>query len=78
MTDILNATQITNTQTLLAINGILNIINAIVGFIMCFIVDKLGRRPLFFGGDWQGVLAIHCLDENRTLSCGQSCGSRNC
>jgi MFS family permease len=47
MTDVLNAAQITNTQTQLAINGILNIINAIVAFVMCFFVDKLGRRPLF-------------------------------
>lgn len=47
MTDVLNAAQITNTQTQLAINGILNIINALVAFIMCFFVDKLGRRPLF-------------------------------
>lgn len=47
MTDVLNAAQITSTQTQLAINGILNIINALVAFIMCFFVDKLGRRPLF-------------------------------
>jgi MFS family permease len=47
MTDVLNAAQITNTQTQLDINGILNIINALVAFIMCFFVDKLGRRPLF-------------------------------
>jgi sugar porter (SP) family MFS transporter len=47
MTDVLNAAGIQNTQTQLAINGILNIINALVAFTMCFFVDKLGRRPLF-------------------------------
>jgi hypothetical protein len=47
MTDVLNAAQITNMQTQLAINGTLNIINVIVAFVMCFFVDKLGCRPLF-------------------------------
>lgn len=40
MTDALNAALITNTQTQLATNGILNIINAIVAFVICFFVDK--------------------------------------
>jgi hypothetical protein len=41
MTDVLNTTQIRNIHTLLAINGILDIINEVFAFIMYFFVDKV-------------------------------------
>jgi Sugar (and other) transporter len=47
MTNGLDTANITDPSTKLAINGIFNIINALVAFIMCFFVDKVGRRPLF-------------------------------
>jgi len=47
MTNVLDTANITDPSTKLAINGILNIINALVAFIMCFFVDKVGRRLLF-------------------------------
>jgi len=47
MTDVLNGIGITNTLTQLEINGILNIVNFITALVMCFFVDKLGRRTLF-------------------------------
>lgn len=47
MTDVLNDAGVTGTQTQLAINGILNIINFLTALGMCFAIDKFGRRPLF-------------------------------
>lgn len=40
MTDVLNTAQFRNIQTLLAINGILDIVNEVFAFTMCF-VDKV-------------------------------------
>ncbi|PGH15239.1 hypothetical protein AJ80_05592 [Polytolypa hystricis UAMH7299] len=47
MTDVLEGAGVTDTQTQLEINGILNIVNFVVAVTMCFFIDKLGRRPLF-------------------------------
>ncbi|KAF2735850.1 hexose transporter protein [Polyplosphaeria fusca] len=44
---VLDGIGITDPDTQLVINGVLNIWNAIVATTMCFFVDKIGRRPLF-------------------------------
>lgn len=38
---------VTSSNTRLVINGVLNIVNAIVAISQCFFVDKIGRRTLF-------------------------------
>jgi sugar porter (SP) family MFS transporter len=47
LTDILNSIGITDQDTQLVINGILNIWNMIIAVSMAFAVDKAGRRKLF-------------------------------
>lgn len=47
MTDVLEQIGITDSDLKLEINGILNIVNFLVAFFMCFWIDKIGRRPLF-------------------------------
>jgi len=44
---VLNQVGVTNSNTQLVINGILQICNAIVAIGQCFFVDKIGRRTLF-------------------------------
>lgn len=47
MTDVLKLAGITDSQLQLEINGILMIVNFVVAFGMCFVINKFGRRPLF-------------------------------
>ncbi|KAF2279110.1 hexose transporter protein [Westerdykella ornata] len=47
ITGVLDGIGITDPDTQLIINGVLNIWNAIVAITMCFFVEKVGRRPLF-------------------------------
>ncbi|KAF1999196.1 MFS transporter [Amniculicola lignicola CBS 123094] len=47
ITGVLDGIGITDPDTQLVINGVLNIWNCIIATTMCFFVDKIGRRPLF-------------------------------
>lgn len=47
MNDVLQKAGVENAKTRLEINGILNIINFVTAIGMCFVIDKVGRRPLF-------------------------------
>ncbi|KAF2009722.1 general substrate transporter [Aaosphaeria arxii CBS 175.79] len=47
ITGVLDGIGITDPNTQLVINGVLNIWNCIIATTMCFFVDKIGRRPLF-------------------------------
>lgn len=47
MNDVLQGAGVTSKKLRLEINGILNIINFLTALIMCFFIDKFGRRPLF-------------------------------
>lgn len=44
---VLTSVGITNSNTQLIINGVLQIVNAIVAIGQCFVVDRIGRRTLF-------------------------------
>jgi MFS family permease len=47
LAEILNSVGVTNPKTQLLINGLLQVVNFITAFTMCFFVDKFGRRRLF-------------------------------
>jgi len=77
MTDVLNAAQITNKQTQLAINGILNIINALVAF-MCA-SSSINWDVVLYSWLRRAACACHSfLDYNCTIRCGQSCRGSKC
>ncbi|KAK2776547.1 hypothetical protein FQN52_003444 [Onygenales sp. PD_12] len=59
MTDVLKGAGVTDPQLQLEINGILNIVNFVVAFLMCFFIDKFGRRPLFLFAT-AGMLVSFC------------------
>lgn len=60
LTLVLNQIGITNTNTQLVINGVLQIINAIVAIGQCFFVDRIGRRTLFLIST-SGMLLAFCV-----------------
>jgi MFS family permease len=60
LTLILDAVGITSTQEQTLINGILQIVNLVAAICASFLVDRLGRRPLFFWSN-AGMLVSYII-----------------
>ena len=76
---VLNDIGVTDPNTQLIINGVLQIVNLIVAVTMCFVVDKIGRRKLFLisTGGMLGAFIVWTIcsarqDETKSAAAGNA------